>query len=254
VLSTFRRQYLQHFTRSSCQRATRIIAISESTAQDIVEHWGIPREKIDVTLLGVSPEFRPLSEGDVEGFRQQKGLPKRFLFFVGTLEPRKNLPMLIRAYGNLPKDVRQEVHLVLGGGKGWLYEEIFETIERLNLGDTVHTPGYIPAEELALWYNAADALVYPTVYEGFGFPVIEAMACGKPVLVSDSSSLPEVAGDVGTSLPPDDESAWTQALSNIILDEKSRKEQKPRLEAWASKFTWQRTAHQTIESYHKALK
>lgn len=253
VLTTFRRNYLQRFTRSSCQRATRIIAISESTAQDMVEYWGISRDKIDVTLLGVSPEFQPLPENDIETFREKKGLPKRFLFFVGTLEPRKNLPMLIRAYGNLLQDVREEVHLVLGGGKGWLYDEIFETIERLNLNDTVHTPGYIPAEELALWYNAADALVYPTIYEGFGFPVIEAMACGKPVLVSNSSSLPEVVGDVGTLLPPDDESAWTQALSKLILDDEGRLGQKSNLEAWASQFTWQRTARQTIESYQKAL-
>jgi glycosyltransferase involved in cell wall biosynthesis len=253
VLTTFRRNYLQRFTRSSCERATRIIAISESTAQDIVEFWGIPREKIDVTLLGVSPEFHPLPEDKIEAFRIKKGLPKRFLFFVGTLEPRKNLPMLIRAYGNLPQDMRDEVHLVLGGGKGWLYDEIFETIERLHLGDRVHTPGYIPAEDLALWYNAADALVYPTVYEGFGFPVIEAMACGKPVLASDSSSLPEVVGNVGILLPPDDESAWTQALSKIILSDQWRADQKSSLEAWAGQFTWQRTARQTIESYQKAL-
>ena len=254
VLTRFRRNYLQRFTRSSCERATRIIAISESTAQDMVEFWGIPREKIDVTLLGVSSEFAPLPHHEVEQFREKKALPKRFLFFVGTLEPRKNLPMLIRAYSQLSEEVREEVHLVLGGGKGWLYNEIFETIERLNLGDTVHTPGYIPNEELVLWYNASDALVYPTIYEGFGFPVLEAMACGKPVVVSDSSSLPEVAGNIGILLPPDDEPAWTQALSKIILDDDWQEEQKPKLIDWASRFTWERTAHQTIESYYKALK
>lgn len=252
LLSTLRRHYLQRFTCDSCRRATRIIAISESTAQDIVDFWDIPRDKIDVTHLGVSSEFRPLPVEDIENFRHHK-LPKRFLLFLGTLEPRKNLPMLLRAYAQLPRDVRENVHLVLGGGKGWMYEEIFATIAQYNLEKTVHTPGYIPADELVLWYNAADALVYPTLYEGFGFPILEAMACGKPVLVSNTSSLPEAAGDVGILLPPDDETTWAATMLRIIENETERQAIRPRAIEWAGQFTWERTTQQTIESYYRAI-
>ncbi len=253
VLSRLRREYLQRFTRASCQRAARIIAISESTAQDMVRLWRIPRDKIDVTLLGVSSQFQPLPEDEVEAFRSREELPQRFLLFVGTLEPRKNLPLLLRAYARLPADCRQEVHLVIGGGRGWMYDEIFATIAQHNLVDTVHTPGYIPAEDLALWYNAAEALVYPTLYEGFGFPIIEAMACGKPVLASNSSSLPEAAGDVGILLPPDDEAAWMTAMLNLISDEQARAAISPSAIVWAREFTWERTARQTINSYQQAM-
>ncbi len=250
LLSSMRRHYLQRFTRSSCQRATRIIAISESTAQDIVEYWGIRRDKIDVIHLAVSPEFRPMSADEAN---RPPNSPSRFLLFLGTLEPRKNLPMLIRAYAGLPAEVRENVHLVLAGGKGWMYEEIFATITSHNLEDMVHTPGYIPAEELVLWYNAADALVYPTLYEGFGFPILEAMACGKPVLASNTSSLPEAAGDIGVLLPPDDETAWTTAMLRAIEDNSWRESIRPRALDWAARFTWERTTKQTIESYYRAL-
>ena len=139
--------------------------------------------------------------------------------------------------------------LVLGGNPGWLYDKAWT-----DGVDGVTLTGYVADEDVAALYSGALALVFPSLYEGFGFPVIEAMACGKPVVVSNSSSLPEVAGDVGVLLPPDDESAWSQALSKIILDDSWREEQKPKLTAWASQFTWQRTARQTVESYYRALK
>jgi glycosyltransferase involved in cell wall biosynthesis len=252
VLSGLRRRYLQMFTRVSCQRATRIIAISESTANDIVDLWAISREKIDVAPPGLSPEFRPLAEELVEGFRHRTQLPRRFLLFLGTLEPRKNLPMLIRAYAALPKSMREEVHLVLGGGKGWLYNDIFATITQHGLEDKVHLPGYIPPEDLVLWYNAADGFVYPALYEGFGMPIVEALACGKSVLVSRSSSLPEAAGDLGILLPPNDEAAWRDAMRHLIEHPERQAAIRPRALAWAREFTWERTATRTLESYYRA--
>ncbi|PJF45077.1 MAG: glycosyltransferase family 1 protein [Phototrophicales bacterium] len=251
VLSRSRKFYLQTFTHNSCRRATRIIAISESTKRDLISLWNVDPDKIDVSSVGVDPIYQPLPSDEIEAFRVRKNLPKRFVLFVGTLEPRKNLSMLLRAYAQLPVHVRQDLHLVLGGGKGWLYDDIFKTIEQYQLSETVHTPGYIPSEELVWWYNAADAFVYPTLYEGFGLPIVEAMACGKKVFASDSSSLPEAVGHVGTLLPSDDEIAWTHALQTVY-DQYPIPIQQDAI-AWAAQFTWQRVAQRIFDSYQQAI-
>jgi glycosyltransferase involved in cell wall biosynthesis len=253
ALSRARRLYLQAFTRQSCQRAKRVIAISESTANDLVDLLKIPREKIMVAIPGVGEDFRPLDPAEVSAFRERKGLPSRFFLHVGTLEPRKNLSLLLRAYAALPAALREEVHLVLAGGKGWDYEEIFATIQRHNLEALVHLPGYVASEELALWYNAAEALVYPSVYEGWGLPVGEAMACGCPTLVSDVSSLPEAAGDTGQRLPAEDTSAWTQALAKSITDSAWREGSRRAGLERAKLFSWRATAEATVSAYREAL-
>ncbi|MBN2303912.1 MAG: glycosyltransferase family 4 protein [Anaerolineae bacterium] len=256
-LPAARRLYLRFLTRQTCQRARRVIAISHSTARDLAATFGIPPGKIDVAAPGVGADFHPLPPAEVDAFRQREGLPDRFLLFVGTLEPRKNLPVLLRAYAQLPASDRAAVHLILGGGKGWMYENVFRTIEALDLGDRVHVPGYLSAEDLPLWYNAADALVYPSVFEGFGLPVVESLACGIPALVSDVSSLPEAVGDTGCRsgccLPPDDVDAWTGALARAIHDESWRDETGEQGRAHAARFTWSQTAAQTVASYRRAL-
>lgn len=145
------------------------------------------------------------------------------------------------------------MHLVIGGGKGWMYEDIFATIKAHQLQNTVHLPGFIPAEELVLWYNAATAFVYPTIFEGFGIPILEAMACGKPVLASNTSSLPEATGDAGILLPPDDEAAWASAMKQASDDAAWREETAEKGRQQAQKFTWEHTAQQTMESYHRVL-
>ncbi|MBN1679257.1 MAG: glycosyltransferase family 4 protein [Anaerolineae bacterium] len=252
-LPAVRRLYLRTLARWSCRRAQRVIAISQSTADDVIATFGIPRANVDIAVPGVADEFRPLPQADVDTFRRQKGLPDRFILFVGTLEPRKNLPVLLRAYGRLPARDRAAVHLVLAGGKGWMFDDIFSTIDRLDLGDTVHLPGYLPAADLPLWYNAAEVFVYPSVFEGFGLPVIEAMACGTPAMVSDGSSLPEAAGDTGYRLPPDDVAAWSDALAHVIHDPDWRRAAGERARARAAQFTWTHTAAQTVASYRRAL-
>jgi glycosyltransferase involved in cell wall biosynthesis len=248
-----RRLYLRLFTRLSCQRARRILAISESTAEDLTALLGAPPDRIDLALPGVDPQFSSLPPAEVSAWRQQKGLPDRFLLFVGTLEPRKNLPVLLKAYGALPPADRAACHLVLAGGKGWMFDEIQRTIEQCGLSETVHLPGFVPPDELPWWYNAADGFVYPSVYEGWGMPVTEAMACGKPALVSDVSSLPEAVGDTGLRLPPGDIPAWTDGLARCIGDNAWRNEQGERARQRARRFTWARTAEQTVDSYRKAL-
>ena len=252
-LPAARRWYLRLLTRRSCQRARRVIAISRSTAADLTAIFGVPAERIDVAVPGVGEEFTPLPRTEVEAFRAEKGLPARFFLFLGTLEPRKNLPVLLRAYAALPASDREAVHLVLAGGRGWMTGEIERTLEQHDLARTVHRPGYVPAEDLPLWYNAAEALVYPSVYEGFGLPVVEAMACGTPALGADSSSLPEAAGDVGRCVPPHDEAAWTEALAQTMHDQTWRVEAGERGRTHAQQFTWARTAAQTVASYRRAL-
>ena len=252
-LPAARRLYLQLLTRRSCQKARRVIAISRSTAADLTAIFGVPAERIDLAVPGVGEAFTPLPRAEVEAFRRRAGLPPRFFLFVGTLEPRKNLPLLLRAYAALPASERDAVHLVLAGGRGWMVDEIERTLAAHDLAATVHLPGYIPADDLPLWYNAAEALVYPSVFEGFGLPVLEAMACGTPVLVADTSSLPEAAGDAGRCLPPHDEAAWTAALAQTMHDAAWRAEASERGRARARQFTWALTAAQTVASYRRAL-
>ncbi len=252
VLTTARRLYLRLFTALSCRRARRIIAISRSTARDVTSSFGIPPENIDIALPGYdSVAYHPLPAQDIAEFRTRHNLPERFWLFVGTLEPRKNLPMLLEAYAALPKSER--LPLILGGGKGWGYDAIFSAIERYNLKDEVRLPGYLSLEELPLWYNSAEVFIYPSIFEGFGIPVLEAMACGTPVMTSNASSLPEVAGSAGLCLPPQDVSAWTDALRRVSSDTDWHSEASHKGLEEAKKFSWQAAAQQTIASYRRAL-
>jgi glycosyltransferase involved in cell wall biosynthesis len=252
VLTPTRRLYLRGFTRLTCQRASRVIAISQSTARDVVKSLNIPTDKVDVAVPGYNSEiFRVYTEQEVSEFRRIKNLPERFWLFIGTLEPRKNLPTLLEAYANLPENERPP--LLIGGGKGWQYDEIFATVERRGLQDSVQFLGFVPAEELPLWYNSAELFVYPSVFEGFGLPVLEAMACGTPVIVSDASSLPEVAGSAGMCIPPHDLDAWTQALYTALTDAAWHEQARIRGLEEVKRYTWGSTAQATLRSYECAL-
>ncbi len=250
MLSAARRLYLRLLTALTCQRARRVIAISHSTARDLSESLGIPASKIDVAAPGYDANvFRPLPDEEVAVFRREKGLPERFWLFIGTLEPRKNLTTLLQAYAALP--VR--LPLIIGGGKGWQYEAIFAAAERFEFANEVQFPGFIPAEELPFWYNSAETFVYPSIFEGFGLPVLEAMACGAPVIVSDVSSLPEIAGDVGIRVSPHDTAAWTAALHKALTDGDWRRQAGADGPAAVARYRWEATAQETIKSYRRAL-
>jgi glycosyltransferase involved in cell wall biosynthesis len=250
VLTPARRLYLRLLTQLTCQRARRVIAISESTAADVVQSLHIAADKVDVAAPGVDTTvYQPLPAEKVAAFRESKGLPARFWLFIGTLEPRKNLITLLEAYARLP----ERLPLILGGGKGWLYDEIFATIERHQLQDSVRWVGYIPAEDLPLWYNSAEVFVFPSVFEGFGLPVLEAMACGTPVIVSNVSSLPEVASKAGQTLPPHDIEAWSDALHKALHNSDWRASASQRGLNEAQRYNWQSTAQKTLRSYECAL-
>ena len=250
-LSFARRLYLRAMTTLTCVRARRVLAISQSTADDLTALLGVSAGKIDVTPLGYDKAaFRPLLTKDIAHFRRKHNLPERFWLFVGTLEPRKNLVMLLKAYARLPQGER--LPLILGGGIGWMARDIFASIERLELGESVKHVGFIPVANLPLWYNCAEAFLYPSIFEGFGLPVLESMACGTPVVTSDASSLPEVAGAAGKCLPPDDIDHWTAALNDLHNNREWRELARMKGLERAKLFSWERTAELTVSSYRKA--
>ncbi len=243
------RLYLSAFTAYSCRRARRVIAISNSTKADLVRIFGLPAGKVDVAYPGISPDFRPMSPAEVEAFRARRGLPGRFILYLGTLEPRKNLGALIRAFGQLAQ-AENDLHLVLAGAKGWLYNDLFKLTQDLGLAGRVIFPGFVPAEELPLWYNTATVFAYPSSYEGFGLPVIEALACGRPVITSDVSSLPEAGGQAAILIPPASPEALAEALRRALAWGPAERAAGP---VQAASFSWPATAAQTVQSYRRAL-
>ncbi len=244
--------YLRLGTRYSARRARRIIAISENTRGDIARLYGVPLDWIDVAFPGVDQMTGRRSAVDVEHFRDKKNLPPKFLLFLGTLEPRKNLPMLIRAFAQMKTDC-PDAKLIIAGGIGWLAREIFDAVKLARVEDRVIFPGFIAEEEKTLWYSAATAFVYPSIYEGFGLPPLEAMACGTPVIVSNAASLPEVVDDAGVLIDPNDISGWSAAMRRMWRDENYQAELADRGVRQAKKFTWLKTAQATTRAYRRAL-
>lgn len=252
-----RRAYLARLCRASVAKAQRVIAVSAQTADDLHAFFGTPAGKIVVVPNGVDAAFAPGDVARAAEFRSSRSLPDRFLLFVGTLEPRKNLDGLVRAYArwcaNAPDGVA-DVKLVIAGGKGWFYESIFAWVRSLGLEADVLFPGFVPAAELPDWYRAALAFVYPSHLEGFGLPVLEAMACGCPAVISTAPSLLEVAGDAALAVPPADEDALEHALHLVIEQESLRAELARRGLARAARFSWRRTALETLAVYEDLLR
>jgi len=244
------RAYLRLFTRLSVKRAKRIIAVSQHTKTDVMQVYGLPADKIDVVYSGLDSHFRRAPQREVEEFRAAHGLPERFILYLGTIEPRKNLSTLIRAYAKVhPEGIK----LVCAGGRGWMYQDVFQTVEELRLSRDVIFPGFLPEEDLSLWYSAAEVFVYPSAYEGFGLPVIEALACGVPTITTNASSLPEAAGDAALMVPPDDSDALADTLAQLLGDPALQTDLALRGPRQAARFTWRQAACDTANVYAKAL-
>jgi len=248
------RVYQRFFTGMSVRRASHLIAISASTAQDLGKFFAVPATKISVIFPGVDTAYHPIQDAAVlSDFRRRHCLPEKFILFVGTLEPRKNLLTLLRAYVQFKRQTKTDYKLVLAGSPGWLYQPIFTAIEELGLRDEVLFPGFIAEDELPLWYNTADVFVYPSLYEGFGLPPLEAMACGTPVIVSNASSLPEVVGDAALLVDPYKPEEWAAALSQVCNDRQLRDDLAARGPERARTFSWTRMAQETVQVYQAVL-
>jgi len=244
------RRYLTAVTADSCRRARRIITISASGREDVQRIYGVAPERIDVVAPGVGAAFRPLPASQVAAFRRRRELPPRFLLHVGTLQPRKNIPLLLEALAQLGRDAPP---LLLVGGKGWLYEDIFDRVLTLGLRDLVHFAGYVDDDELPLWYNAAAALVFPSLYEGFGLPIVEALACGTPVVAADTSSLPEAGGEAARYFDPADPADLAARLAETLNDDGLRDRLRAAGPAQAARFSWTRAGQETAAVYSRAL-
>lgn len=244
------RLYLSLMTGLACRRAAAVIAVSRFTARETAALLRVPPERIHVIYHGVDPQFCPLSLAEVARFRQEQGLPDRFILHVGTLEPRKNLQRLIQAFAQLPDT---DVHLFLVGGRGWLYADLFAEVERLGVADRVHFPGYAAPEVLPFWYNAAAVFAYVSQYEGFGLPVLEAQASGAAILTANQTSLPEAAGSGALLVAPNDVAEIADGLHRLLADDNLRAQLRARGLAHATAFTWEQTARDTAALYRKVV-
>ncbi|HKF36242.1 MAG TPA: glycosyltransferase family 1 protein, partial [Ktedonobacteraceae bacterium] len=253
VLTRSKRIYHRTFTLRSLRHATMIIANSNSTKQDAIELAGIPAGHIRTVYLCIDERFsNVVHDEDIESFRQAHGLTDGYLLYLGTLEPRKNITRLIEAYARLRTVYGRTEKLVLAGGKGWLYDSIFAQVQKLGLEAEVIFTGFVPDAEQVLWYHAASVFLYPSLYEGFGIPVAEALACGVPVVTSNISSLPEAGATLALTVDPNDTEAMAEAIYKALTDEAVRERCRSHASSVAQRFSAQTMVEQTIAVYEQA--
>lgn len=245
------RRYLAWSTKHSAKRAARIIVDSLATARDLAAHYGVSENRINPVYPGVDESLAPVSDpAQLKLVRTRYNLPEHYLLFIGTLQPRKNIARIVQAYARWQaQQGNSDTALVLAGPQGWLYDPNWTAGV-----NGVILPGYIQDADIAALYTGARALVFPTLYEGFGFPVLEAMRCGTPVITSTSSSLPEVAGNAALLVNPRDTDAIAGAIDRIVKDQALQTELVRKGFEQAQHFTWQNTAEQTIQVLEMAAK
>lgn len=235
--------------------AAHIIAVSQSTKRDVTRLLGVPEDKVTVIYEAANRTARSTDKPDAKRHVQEKyGITGDFILFVSTIEPRKNLPTLLAAYSKLRDNYKSTARLVVAGHKGWLTEEVDQTIEKYKLAELVCFLGSVPDQELGYLYNAARVFALPSFYEGFGLPPLEAMASGTPVIVSNVSSLPEVVGDAGLLADPNDVEAWAVALHRVLTDNALHDELAAKGLKRAALYSWERAARETVEVYRKVAK
>jgi len=239
-------KYLERFVKGSAEKASKIITISDHTKNDIIKHFGIPPLKIITTHLAAAPDFKPVEKEKSKKLVTQKyKIKKDYLLFVGTLEPRKNIETLIKAFSRLML-IRKKYQLVICGSRGWYWEGIFKLIRKNYLTGDVKVLGYVSQKDLPLLYSAADLFAFPSFYEGFGLPVLEAMSCGTPVVCSNTSSLPEIAGEAAIYFNPFDTSELAARISEVLTNEPLRQKLIAAGLEQAKKFSWEKTAQKTL--------
>lgn len=245
-------EYLRRFLPDSLERANHIITISESSRDDLIKEYQLPLDKVTVTHLAADPSFaRAVTDQESSRIKEKYGIEGDYFLAVGTLEPRKNLKNLFLAFAASRKATTEQ--LVVVGGQGWLFDETEALLKKLGLGSRVILTGYVPKGELPVLYSGAKLFVFPSHYEGFGMPVLEAMLAGTPVICSNTSSMPEVGGAAALYFDPDDTKALRLALERVLTDGDLRMRLADAGREQAAKFSWAETARKTLGVYHKAL-
>lgn len=244
-------RYLNQVVPWSIERASHILADSEATKRDLATVWHVPPAKITVLYSGVHERFRPAKQQEnITAVRQKYQISSQpYILSVGTLQPRKNYQMLIRAFR--PVADRFPHHLIISGGKGWLYDEMMAEVDRQGLNGRVRFIGFVDDDDLPTLYSGADLFVFPSLYEGFGLPLLEAMACGVPVISSNASSLPEVAGDTAVLLSPHQPTAWTETILDLLAQPTKRAEMAASGLGRARQFRWKFAANKLRQIYQQ---
>jgi len=235
------------------RRADALIAISESSKNDLMRLYGVPADKITVVYEAASPAFRPASLEKVAEVKTRYGLPERYLLALGTIEPRKNLIRLVSALRTL-RQTDPDLALVIVGSAGWLYQDFFQLLEKLDDPRAVLLSGFVPDSDLPAVISGATAYVLASLYEGFGLPILEAMACGTPVVCSNTSSMPELGGTAARYFDPQDTQGMAQAIAAVLHGGELREEMRRRGLAQAARFSWERAARETIAVYDQLLR
>jgi glycosyltransferase involved in cell wall biosynthesis len=248
-----KRAFFPRVMHWTSRHADQVIAVSESTRRDILTACRLAADRIHTVHLAASPELVPAPQVVVDEVARRHGLvPGQYVLFVGVLEPRKNVPGLVDAFARIAMDTPDLV-LAIVGRRGWMYDEIFARVAAARLEARVRFVDYVPDGDLPGLYGGARVFAYPTHYEGFGLPVLEAMQCGAPVLTSNTSSLPEVAGDAAILVDPSDVGAIADALRRIVSDHELARCLSERGKRQASRFTWDQTARKTLVIYRRAV-
>jgi glycosyltransferase involved in cell wall biosynthesis len=245
----YNRWYLTFAMPRYLRAADVVVTPSAWSKQEAINYYRLPEAKIKVIYEAPAPTFQPISDsGSRARIRQKYHLPEKFILNVGTIEPRKNLTRLLEAFQPLLAEW-PDLKLVLVGKKGWLYESFFERLQALGLEECVIFPGYVDEADLPAFYQLAELFVFPSLSEGFGLPPLEAMACGTPVVSSNSSSLPEVIGEAGWLVEPTDTAALHAALRRVLLDAELRQDLAGRALEQAQRFSWQKAVNELTQVY-----
>lgn len=237
--------------KRSVDRADIIITISENSKQEIIEYLNVPESKIRIVPPGVDLNVynKDYAVDEMEMIKEKYKLPDRYFLYLGTLEPRKNIEAIVEAFALYKKQNNDNIKLVLAGKKGWMYESIFEKIKNNNIENEVVFTDYVDENDKVLIYKMSEVFLFPSLYEGFGMPVLEAMACGVPVITSNTSSLPEVSGDACILVEPKDVNSMVAAMKSIVLDEEYKNSLIKKGLEQSKKFTWEKSSQKLVKIY-----
>ena len=247
--------YLRNMLSVTCRKIDRIITVSEASKRDVIRLFKVPENRIRVIYSAVEDIFRPVDDPEmIKRIVRKYGLVKNFILYVGTLERRKNVTSLIKAYGKLRKNKQISRQLAVVGKKGWRYPDIAKAIRNSDFERDILLAGYVPDEDLVYIYNAADLFVYPSLYEGFGFPPLEAMACGTPVITSHVTALPEVVGDAAILVDPEDIDGLAEAMHDVLSQNSLRLKLIEKGLERVKHFSWENVAKKTLSVYNRVYK